>query len=637
MKRIASRSDVRRRTAAGFAGVAAVLLSLVWGCDSQLRDRAPGPDDAPAGGDGPVSLFVAPARPAPRPDDYVGSAACRECHADTCDLFAAHPMGRSLTEIDATFVESVDVGAVVTTRAAPRSDLELSYRVETDGERLTHHEIVRTPDGEVVYDLEVPVRYAVGSGTMGHSFLVERDGVLVMSPLTWYAEKAVWGLSPGYESANLQFTRRVSDLCVQCHSGRANPLPGQPDRYADPVFFEQAIGCEKCHGPGGGHAEFHAGGGGAAADDPLVRLGELSDWKLNQVCFQCHLNDDLRLTKYGRSHGDFRPGDDLSDTWMSFVRASEGRAANSDLAVGQVQQMMSSGCYAGSGGAMTCVTCHDPHKSVRGAEAVSHYRAACVSCHDGGPDVCAEPLDARLAVTGDDSCVVCHMPKKASTDVVHVAHTDHRVPRVPATPAAGAGKDRVRSLSGELTLFGGDRVEATEAEIGRAGAIAVVRQAEKTGDVSAVAAAIPVLEEWVKVAPPDSEAQVALAQALTMVGEEAVALRVMERALETDPDHEYYLRQMLVLLHELRAADLAADYGRRLVAVNPYDFEYQGRLSHVLGRSGDPRGAIEAAKKAIELNPGVVQIHEWLANLYEATGDAEAADRHRRTAAKLSR
>jgi tetratricopeptide (TPR) repeat protein len=52
--------------------------------------------------------------------------------------------------------------------------------------------------GEMLLADHVP-RYAIGSGRFTQSYLVETDGFLVESPITWYSSVARWDMSPGYD------------------------------------------------------------------------------------------------------------------------------------------------------------------------------------------------------------------------------------------------------------------------------------------------------------------------------------------------------------------------------------------------------------------------------------------------------
>jgi predicted CXXCH cytochrome family protein len=83
--------------------------------------------------------------------------------------------------------------------------------------------------------------------------------------------------------------------------------------------------------------------------------------------------------------------------------------------------------------AMTCVTCHDPHVSVKATDK-NVFNKTCVRCHHSKEEnaemgianntlICTEDKVKRLAV--QDNCVKCHMPKNSTTDIPHVSVTDH--------------------------------------------------------------------------------------------------------------------------------------------------------------------------------------------------------------------
>ena len=111
--------------------------------------------------------------------------------------------------------------------------------------------------GKLVYEQSVEVQYAVGSGTNARTYLIDRGGIMFESPITWYAEKRIWDLSPGYhENPSQRFNRRIPDGCIQCHAGHAAPTgDGTSNRFEEQPFLELGIGCERCHGPGKRHVE----------------------------------------------------------------------------------------------------------------------------------------------------------------------------------------------------------------------------------------------------------------------------------------------------------------------------------------------------------------------------------------------
>ncbi len=147
---------------------------------------------------------------------YVGDAACRRCHAAIALTYSRHPMGQSLAPIEHAAGPPGGSGG-------ERVEFEaggLVYSVEPQGSRVVHHEMRRDPSGQVVAEIQADVQYAIGSGRQGVSYLIERDGFLFESPITWYAKDHRFGLSPGYETRTSRFDRPVMAECLFCHANR---------------------------------------------------------------------------------------------------------------------------------------------------------------------------------------------------------------------------------------------------------------------------------------------------------------------------------------------------------------------------------------------------------------------------------
>ena len=177
---------------------------------------------------------------------YVGDAACVRCHASSVETFRQHPMGRSLAPIgegSVTDRKQEDGRPLFETKG-------LQYSIEHREGHVFHQETRRDTSGRVVARNEVEVQYTLGSGRQGVSFLVEHDGFLFESPLTWYTRRRQWDLSPGFEVHNYHFDRPIRPGCLYCHANRAKPKAGPINQYQPPIFQGHAIGCERCHGPG---------------------------------------------------------------------------------------------------------------------------------------------------------------------------------------------------------------------------------------------------------------------------------------------------------------------------------------------------------------------------------------------------
>ena len=279
-------------------------------------------------------------------DDFLGSAACAECHPKISRAYSVHPMANSLWKVsEAPVIEEYNKE----TTFSP--DTSHHYSVQKTADDILHHERMTDAEGETLYDQAVRVDYAVGSGAMGRSYLIDRSGLMFMSPISWYTSSRRWDLSPGYRLPHhRRFRRRIQAECINCHSGRLNTESGADRRFKQPPFAELSIGCERCHGPGKQHVDFHRAESNANETDPIVNPLNLDAARREDLCAQCHLQGKGRIPHYGCEVTDFRPGQRLEETCTIFVEAENSASNRSARAVSQVEQMRSSACYRGSEG-----------------------------------------------------------------------------------------------------------------------------------------------------------------------------------------------------------------------------------------------------------------------------------------------
>lgn len=603
------------------------LAAVVWGAWRVLRnpvDDVPLDRRVPAAG-GTIRPERIPRPPAPA-GGYIGSTACSECHAHIWERYQSHPMSRSLARVeDAAALEGYTQDASFLLPPAPRARTQLRYGVRREATGVSHYEQALDLEGRLIYEQRVPIDYSVGSGQRGRSYFTNRDGLLFMSPITWYAQAGRWNLSPGYQIKNLRFERRVLDACVVCHAGNLAPIPGRPDCFEPEPFIEPSIGCERCHGPGKDHVAWHEGGARARGADPITNPARLKPHLRDSVCFQCHLGGEERFTRYRRTEFDFRPGDDVTDIWTIFLRGTGVGDDQTTTAVSQSEQMLSSACYQKSEGRLSCTSCHDPHWSPEPSESSEFYRDRCLNCHDSGDPHCSMPAEERRTVAPDDSCIECHMPKLATNDVPHTSQTDHRVLRSyerQDEPADTAGRPL-------LTVFGVERGTTPPAEIERAQGLLMVQQSLHNGNKIMAQDAIPRLKPWYNAAPDDLRVAEALGISFWLNDEKETARKLWEEALERDPARESLLQRLVGLYHDSGRLEQALAYSERLVQVNPWMYEHFGRMAHILGQLGRLDEGITAAEKALELNPSAAGIHGWLAEVHALRGETELSRHHR--------
>ena len=615
-----------RPLAAGVVAVAALGLILVAWRMWSVRPTAEDPSGEET---------LAPPRLASRPDDFVGSRACVRCHADLAATFFAHPMGRSLGRVDAvTRIEHGSPGPVA-------RDGDREYLV-VEREGVTEHIERVIDDMGLIYEQAVPVHFALGSGRRGRSYLTEREGRLFQSPLGWYTQRGCWDLSPGYrDDRSLRFERVIDDSCLYCHAGRTQPAPGRvgpSGRFSVPVFFEEAIGCERCHGPGGRHVarmeriraqEEHETQPINTSDTDIVNPSHLSPERREAVCNQCHLAGAAVIPRLGRGFFDFRPGDLLDDTLVVL----ESNAGDHQAAVSHTEQMRASRCFTASNGSLGCTSCHDPHAVPAADDRDVFYRARCHACH--GDEACGLSVLQRVE-RADNSCIRCHMPKAAAGDIPHTALTDHTIIRHTAK-FARSSSGKTPTVSGdEPHVFAGGVSRLPRREVDRAlglwNATLALRQRDSQRAAEAVALLLgdPITDPG-PAGVPDAVADdvpvlLTLGDLFASTGRGDIATACYTRILALDPQDEAALAGALGLAAASGQMATALDYADRLAKASPFIAEAHARRAAILATLARWRECREAAERAVALDPTAVGAQQRLIEACRHLGDEAAAN-----------
>src|SRR5262249_30888704 len=147
------------------------------------------------------------------------------------------------------------------------------------------------------------------------------DGFLFESPISWFAQKRKWDLSPGFEVANYHFDRPIRPGCLYCHANSAFAVPASINQYRPPIFDGHSIDCERCHGPGELHVMRPVATDGEGPT--IVNPARLEPSLRNAVCEQCHLIGDHRIVRADQREEDYRPGLPFERFWTVFVQPEE--------------------------------------------------------------------------------------------------------------------------------------------------------------------------------------------------------------------------------------------------------------------------------------------------------------------------
>ncbi len=336
------------------------------------------------------------------PSPYVGEARCVECHREISQ--AAFASGHARTY----------------RRGRDLADLPLpaSPLAEPDNPQVRH--TWKRVDGQVQFETQLPdqrvlravVDYALGSHDRYMSFIaVDQKGQARTLRQSYYRsnEGSGWDRTKGHaahpqhedEFLGTRFASQDEQQdCLVCHV--TNPRASL--EQTGPQATDRAIGCERCHGPGGHHIT------AVALKFPTMAIGspaQAAPGEINRSCGNCHSQHFLAM-----------PASRTAPEWTRFPGST----------------LPWSRCYSESGGVLSCVTCHDPHRNAETAAA--HYEAKCLSCHASSapraktatapPRQADEAFRSPCPVNPSRDCLECHMPM-VRYDWLHGSFTEHYI------------------------------------------------------------------------------------------------------------------------------------------------------------------------------------------------------------------
>jgi hypothetical protein len=354
-------------------GLAGVVITALWVVFAVTRWRA---------------IATQPAGLRFASDPYVGSRVCSECHpgeaalqsrsghASTLGLAARRKLARKL---DGTTVADPEWPEVLWSYQLRDGKFHVARRAQDEVERWV-------------------VDYAFGSGHHATTFVSVLDPkipAVLEHRLTHYTQKDTLGITPGHDTRppppgltphGGELPPRVARECFRCHTTQISAFDEQ---RLDVETMIPNVTCERCHGPGRAHVA--AARRGARESELKLAFGP-DHWKaenLLALCGSCHRHP-------------------------SPTQAVQIRPDNPTLVRFQPVGIMQSMCYRKSGGAFSCVNCHDPHARVSADR--GSYDTVCLSCH-AGPGASAPAIDrthaagAPCPVSPRSRCVECHMPR----------------------------------------------------------------------------------------------------------------------------------------------------------------------------------------------------------------------------------
>lgn len=408
---------------------------------------------------------------------YVGMNTCKLCHQDIYNSFIKTGMGKSFDLATKQKSSAVFTDTDVYDKF---SDMHYQTWFKNDtmymGEyrSINGKQITKIVNGEFTGTVAVgrteKVDYIIGSGQHTNSHIQNVNGYLNQMPMTFYTQKKKWDLPPGFENGmNTHFTRKIGLECMSCHNGYPEFVLGSENKFKT---IPNGIDCERCHGPGSIHVNQRQTGSkidtSKYIDYSIVNPSKLPIDLQFDICQRCHLQGNAVL-KNDHSFFDFKPGQKLSD-FISVFLPKYKNADEEFIMASHADRLKQSACFIKSlekqktkselkpyKGAMTCITCHNPHVSVRETNK-EVFNDACKNCHSGKQlSVGSGQLaPSKLCKT---NCVNCHMPSSGSTDIPHVTVHDHYIRK----PISKKEKDKIKEFIGLYAINEKDPSAQTKA------------------------------------------------------------------------------------------------------------------------------------------------------------------------------
>ena len=459
------------------------------------------------------------------------------------------------------------------------------------------------------HELRRKVDYVVGSGNNNRTYLASENGYINEMPVTWYSEKAIWDLSPGYNRSNMRFNRPVVAECMHCHNSYNAFEEFSVNRYTGTIT--EGISCERCHGPGQLHVDKQMASADelnrTGVDRTIVNPAHLSAELQMDVCLQCHLQGEISVFKTGKSSSDFRPGMSLKDIKTVFI---EDGLPKGDFRIASHGGRISlSTCFTASNGSMTCITCHNPHEPVQ-ERSRTYFNDRCMDCH------ATESLTVLQKVTDHSNkgdCVHCHMKQGATSDILHVNFTDHWI-RKKIDILSEKESDALFSRETALKLR--DFFEEEDpAAIIRKGIAYTNYYETRHSEPAYLVRAIILLEQGLQDVPEHLDGYYALARAFQLQGKDQQAAAAYQRVLSLDPTHMWTCYQ-LGRLYLDEAPERSVAYLARAIHLNPDNPKVWKEYGDALLFTEDVAGAKTAYERALALD-------SFFASAYNRLGELE--------------
>ena len=303
-------------------------------------------------------------------DGFVGSDVCGECHQQEHESWRGSDHAKAMAVASPESVLGDFTAAFESQgRTNKFSRKGQNYYVETTtlkgvesfqikftfGHYPLQQYLVETQQGRiqalnVAWDSR-PLSIEDGTGQRWFDLQALQD-VSLASPLHWQRHLMNWNAR-----------------CADCHSTNIQKNYDPISDNYETSWSEINVACEACHGPAGDHIK----------SNELAKANPMAIREKMELCGGCHV----------------RGAEDKIPASGGFIKHHE-----------QFNESLRGPHNEGND--VTCITCHDQHKSAKFKEGI---KVSCESCHEDVGKTFAETTHGGFGV----DCIECHMPRASKS------------------------------------------------------------------------------------------------------------------------------------------------------------------------------------------------------------------------------
>lgn len=315
--------------------------------------------------------------------EYVGPAACAECHALKATPQKNTPMANAATPAASARILSLHSSMVF--HSGP-------YQFEI------RDSLYSVSDG--ANSVSQPLDWAFGAAEVGQTYVFQRNGNFYESRVSFYPAIQELDLTLGHRApvandlpgalGRIMPAPEVR-LCFGCHT-TASSTSGR----FDVTGLIPGVTCEACHGPGAKHVTAMRRKQLKLASTTIANPAWLNPVDSVDFCGACHRT-----------------------TWDVALANTVG-VANVRF---QPYRLEKSRCWGKGDARLTCMACHDPHVPLVRDPAA--YDGQCLSCHvSSSMEKITQQHPGKACPVSASKCVTCHMARYEIPGS-HAKFTDH--------------------------------------------------------------------------------------------------------------------------------------------------------------------------------------------------------------------